>query len=75
MRITINVDSATPEQVYDLTLAFQRTRNIGVPTQLTMVPTVTVAGTCMGWTSPALKLAHVPALLHEYTQLRFGREP
>lgn len=66
MRTRIKIDSATPGQVYALTLAFQRsTRDHVVPTQLTMVPTVSVCGSAMGWESPALTPEHAVALLAE----------
>jgi hypothetical protein len=69
-RITIEFDSATPQQVYDATLAFQRTLGYGLPQQITDKPTVTVAGTRLGWRSPALKPEHALALLKEYDALQ-----
>lgn len=74
MRVTIDVDSATPEQVYDLTLAFQRTRGIPLPRQITTEPTVTVAGTCMGWKSPGMDPRQVQPLLREFDTLQEERE-
>lgn len=74
MRITVKVDSATPEQAYDLTLAFQRTRHEHeMPSQITDQPTVTVAGVAMGWESPALLSEHASALLSEYHDLQMAR--
>lgn len=84
MRTTIHIDGATPQEVYDLTLAFQRTLARGaetlpatpdrprfeLPKQLTTTPTVTVAGTCMGWESPALQQDHAVALLAEFDALQ-----
>lgn len=72
MSTTIRVDSATPGQVYNLTLAFQRTRGFPLPSQLTKQPTVTVGGTCMGWTSPFLTMDHARAVLDEYDRLERG---
>lgn len=73
-RITIIVDSATPQEVYDLTLAFQRTSGIPLPANLTTEPTVKVAGKCMTWQSPALHPAQVEAILTEVADLRTERE-
>lgn len=73
MRITLDVDSATPEEVYDLTLAFQRTRGIPLPQQITKEPTVTVGGSAMGWRSPALHPAQVSAIMQEFTTLQEER--
>ena len=74
MRITVKADSATPEQVYDLTLAFQRTRHDHeMPSQITDQPTVTVAGVGMGWESPALLPEHASTLLSEYHDLQAAR--
>jgi len=67
MRIRIVVDSATPTEVYNLTLAFQRTCQIELPQQLTIEPTVTVCGNAMGWSSPALTDEHAAAVLTELT--------
>jgi hypothetical protein len=69
MRTRIVVDSATPGEVYNLTLAFQRTLGFPLPQQLTNEPTVTVQGSAMGWRSPALTEEHVVALLAEYHRL------
>lgn len=69
MRITLTVDSATPEEVYDLTLAFQRTSGIPLPRQINTVPTVTVAGSAMGWTSPAMLPQQVAPLMAEFAEL------
>jgi len=73
MRITIDVDSATPQQVYNLTLAFQRTKGLPMPQQVTTEPTVTVGGSCMGWRSPALRAGHAAALLAEFDGLEGGQ--
>lgn len=70
MRTTINVDSATPQEVYDLTLAFQRTSGIELPKQITDKPVVTVAGTAMGWVSPAMQQEQAVALLAEFERLQ-----
>lgn len=72
-RMQIAVDSATPEEVYDLTLAFQRTGRFSLPPQATVLPTVTVMGTAMGWTSPMLTTEHADALLAEYQERRADR--
>jgi hypothetical protein len=72
MRVTIVVDSATPAEVYNLTLAFQRTLGFVLPAQITTEPTVTVGGTAMGWSSPALREAHAVALLAEFDRLAPG---
>lgn len=70
MRITVKIDSATPSEIYDLTLAFQRTsKGHEMPAQITVEPTVTVAGTSMGWESPALRAGHVEALLAEFASM------
>jgi hypothetical protein len=67
MRTRIVVDGATPAEIYDLTLAFQRTTaGFDLPEQLTTVPTVTVCGSAMGWSSPALTVEHAAAVLAEY---------
>jgi hypothetical protein len=68
MRTRIVVDSATPAQVYDLTLAFQRTARFALPDQPTTEPTVTVCGSAMGWSSPALHTDHAAAVLAEYAK-------
>lgn len=84
MRTTIHIDSATPQEVYDLTLAFQRTLarpvpptppaegrpRFELPTQITTEPRVTVGGNAMGWESPALKPDHAVALLAEFDALQ-----
>jgi hypothetical protein len=70
MRTRLVVDSATPAEVYNLTLAFQRTRvHHDLPKQLDTMPTVTVCGIAMGWSSPALHEVHAIALLAEYSVL------
>lgn len=74
MRITLDIDSATPEQVYDLTLAFQRTSGIPLPPQITDKPVVTVGGSAMGWRSPALHPAQVDAILREFVELQTWRD-
>lgn len=66
MRVSIVVDSATPEQIRNLTAAFQSTRDMGMPTQITDKPTVTVCGVGMGWGSPALDLRRASAVLDEF---------
>lgn len=73
MRVTIKVDSATPQEVYDLTLAFQRTLGHPMPKQLQDKPIVTVAGTSMGWESPALYYPHAVALLDETRRISNDR--
>lgn len=86
MRTKIVVDSATPDEAYNLTLAFQRTLSSPkmlpasaerprweLPPNLTTEPTVTVAGKCMGWQSPALTPDHAVALLAEFDNLQKGR--
>lgn len=70
MRVTIKVDSATPQEVYDLTLAFQRTLGHVLPQQIGKEPTVTVGGSAMGWTSPALTEPHAAALIREFESLQ-----
>lgn len=72
MRTTIVVDSATPKQVYNLTLAFQRTLGFHMPDQTNTRPTVTVAGSTMRWESPALYVPHAEALLAEFDRLERG---
>ena len=69
MRTTVKVDSATPAEVYALTLAFQRTVGPDLPGQIGTTPTVTVSGSAMGWESPALTLAHAVALLAEVSRV------
>jgi hypothetical protein len=71
-RTTLAFDSATPAQVYNLTLAYQRTLGFALPQQITREPTVTVAGSAMGWASPALYSDHAAALLAEYHRLEAG---
>lgn len=80
-RTTLVFDSATPAQIYNLTLAFQRTsgllRDEGfgghvVPPQVTDKPVVSVAGSAMSWRSPALTVQHSAALLAEYDRLERG---
>ncbi len=64
MRVTIRVDSATPEETYNLTLAFQLTsREHTLPRQIGTEPTVTVGGIAFGWTSPALTPEHAKAVM------------
>lgn len=83
MSVHIRFDSATPQEVYDLTLAFQRTLagptslpatnerpRWELPQQITTEPTVTVAGIRMGWNSPGLKPEHAVALLAEFERLQ-----
>jgi hypothetical protein len=74
MRTRLVIDSATPAEVYDLTLAFQRTARYDLPQQLTAEPTVTVCGIAMGWSSPALYEAHAVAVLAELALLRAGEK-
>lgn len=70
MRTRLVIDSATPAEVYDLTLAFQRTAHQHtLPQQVTAEPTVTVCGSAMGWSSPALYEAHAAAVLAELALL------
>lgn len=72
MRVTVKVDGATPYQIYDLTLAFQRTRGIELPRQITTTPTVSVGGTAMSWESPAMQESQAVALLKEFDELTVG---
>ena len=72
MRVSIHVDSATPQEVYHLTRAFRRTAGFPMPQQIMTDPTVTVGGSAMGWTSPALTEEHARALLAEFHQLVEG---
>lgn len=72
MRVTIDVDSATQQEVYDLTLAFQRTSGIPLPRQITKEPVVTVGGSKMGWRSPAMAPEQARALLAEFDRLSRG---
>jgi hypothetical protein len=69
VRVKVAVDSASPPEVYRLTLAYQRTRGFPMPQQINDEPTVTVGGSAMGWTSPALYAEHAAALLSEFTTL------
>lgn len=69
MRTRLVIDSATPAEVYNLTLAFQRTARFSLPQQPTTEPTVTVCGSAMGWSSPALYEAHTAAVLAELALL------
>lgn len=72
MRVTIVADSATPTEVYNLTLAFQRTRGIPLPPQLTVrngedpTPAVRVMGTAMTWESPYLDVEQASAILIQH---------
>lgn len=73
MRVRITLDSATPQEVYDYTLAFQRTLGLAdLPKQITDEPTVRVLGSAMTWTSPALTREHAAALLDEAERLAMG---
>lgn len=72
MRTTIKIDSATPAEVYHLTLAFQRTRDMGLPQQLCTEPRVTVAGVAMGWESPAMSGERAVAVMREFDRLERG---
>lgn len=78
MRIRIVADSATQQQAYNLTLAFQRTLAFELPTNLTPehgeapAPTVTVGGSAMGWKSPYLTHEHARALMREFSRLEAG---
>lgn len=79
MRTRIVIDSCTPQQVYNLTLAYQRTLGYApLPTQLTMVhgqqpePTVTVGGSAMSWSSPWLDSVTATLLLTEFDLLEQG---
>jgi hypothetical protein len=47
MRVTITIDSATAEEARALVVAFQRTREMGLPKLLSELPTVQIMG--MGW--------------------------
>lgn len=70
MRVTIEVDSATPKEVYALTLSFQRTMD-HLPIQATDQPTVRVLGTCMTWRSPAMRPEQVRSFWADFTRLPF----
>jgi hypothetical protein len=69
MRVRIQLDSATPHEVYNATCALQRSAGLSRPVSLTTEPTVTVAGTAMSWTSPWLTLVGVDAWHHEMAAL------
>lgn len=79
-RTRIIIDSATPQQVYNLTLAYQRTlgHEATMPPQLTPVagetprPSVSVMGSAMTWSSPYLDSVHATLLLTEYDLLEQG---
>lgn len=70
-RFTLTVDSATPEQVYSLTLAYQRTlRDFSVGPQWGEPdPHVKVMGVAMTWKSPALSPEHARAVMDEYDSI------
>lgn len=76
MSTVITFTSATPQEVYNLTLAFQRTSGLTpgftLPSQITKQPQVTVGGSAMGWTSPGLTFQHAVALMAEYDRLQRG---
>lgn len=78
MRIRIVVDSATTDEVYNLTLAYQRTLGFELPANLTCehgerpMPNVTVGGSAMGWKSPYLTHEHSRALMREFSRLVAG---
>lgn len=74
MSIIIVSNSATPAEVYDLTLAFQRTgKDFPLPQQITTQPMVAVAGTCLKWTSPGLMVQQAGPLLAEFASLSEAR--
>lgn len=70
MRVTITIDSATPHQIWNLTAAFQRTAGIPLPPTATAKPMVTVAGSAMGWESPAMTVERAETTLREWKTLR-----
>lgn len=72
MSMRITEDSATPAQVYNLTLAFQRTAGLGLPAQITDLPVVKVAGSAMNWQSPGMSAERCRALLAEFDRLERG---
>lgn len=69
MRARIVLDSATPDQAYNATLAFQRTRAYVLPDQPTKEPTVQVLGTAMTWTSPFMSSEQALAMMTEFESL------
>ncbi len=83
MRVQIKIDSATPQEVYDYTLAYQRTLGFpAVPTDHPgaeilngrAAPVVSVGGTAMGWRSPHITPEQAHALLAEVEILAAERK-
>lgn len=73
MRIQIKADSATPEQVFNLTRAFQRTLgDDDLPTVMRAEPTVTVLGSAMGWETPPITRRRAASILREFDRLEAG---
>lgn len=75
MRVTIEVDSATPYEAYDLTLALQRTAGFARPPQHNkgFDPQVKVTGSCMTWTSPYMYPVQVASFWREFETLTIER--
>lgn len=74
MRTTLKIDSATHEEAHDFVAAFQRTRNFGLPAQITTEPIVRIEGPS-SWTvtTPALYPDHALAMLKEHEMLQGAR--
>lgn len=70
----LTFDSTSPQEAYDLTLAFQRTSGLTpgmvLPPQVNQQPTVKVGGSALGWTSPRITFPHAEALLAEFRRLQ-----
>lgn len=54
MRVTIEIDSATADEARSLIVAFQRTRDMGLPAQIGTEPTIRMMGIGWGVTTPAM---------------------
>lgn len=74
MRITLTIDSATHAEAHAFVAAFQRTRNHGLPVQITTDCTVQITGgSYMNVSTPALYPAHAEALFADFRNSEVAR--
>lgn len=71
-RLTLTIDSASASEMWNFVCAFQRTAGIPLPRQIPTEPTVTIAGSCFGITTPAMTQERAEAMLREYVNLQNG---
>lgn len=67
MSVIITADALSELDVARLTRAFARTRDFGIPPQITKSPTIDVDGVKLRWTSPRITADRAAAILIEYT--------